>query len=640
MQPAAEEERTTDEIPAATPKADRKAKKKAKKADKKAKKKEKAKRKKGKRKRRLRLPGRPELPDDLWFRFVTRLRAIYYWLREKAQHAWARLRGAGQRVQAFWERRSSGTRMRVLAVAGVAALYLLVKLVPLPGVPCQISAAECAPPNETVAYAPEDVVLYAQVTADRDSRQHELADELGEELPAVAALTNQLTGALPSPAGAPISLTEDILPWAKDDVALIQIPAPGQSSVPVFVAGVGDRQGAEEFLARIAPGKPKQSEQGGDPLSVYANGFATAFDGELVLFGTESAVRVALDAEAGRVPGLEGTDQDDAREELPEVRFAELYLSRAGVQRTLAGGGAGATQLDTFVDYGATRGMAASASIRDDGVELNLVSELDEQLLAQSPTVFSALPGFDPRLTGEAGSRALAYVGVGEIGPTLAQALASAGEQAQGLAGSIRVLAQTLQKQAGIDPLSDLLPTLGGEAALVAEPTDSVPYASLIVDDVDESRATEALARLQGPLLEALRAEAGGQVPKLRESEQDGVTVHSVQVSPAVNLSYAVFDEMLVVSTDPAGIAQVKAGGGLDDAEPYVRATSDLPGYLSALVFLNLEELLGLAEQAGLAEDPLYASLSDDISKIPAVGLAVRGSDEEIRTELFLPVDE
>jgi hypothetical protein len=584
---------------------------------------------------------RPRLPDDLWFRFVTRLRAVYYWFREKAQFLWRRLRRLWERLAGFWASRSPQTRMRVLAVAGVAVLYLIVKLVAIPGVPCQVSAAkECAPANETIAYVPENTVLYAQVTADSDSRQHELAGELGDQLPAVARLANQLASALPTPAGATVSLSGDILPWAKDDVALIQIPGPGRTSLPLFVAGVDDRQAAEQFLAGIAPrGKAQQSEQEGDPLTVYPGGFATAFAGEQVVFGIESAVRIALDVRAGRAPGLEGSDLDAAREELPKVRFAEVYLSRAGVQRMLAGGGQGATQLDTFVDYGATKGLAASVRIRDDGVELNLVSELDEELLAQSPTVFTTLPEFDPELAGEAGSRALAYVGVGEIGPTLSEVLATAGEQSQGLAGSIRVLARTLEKQAGVDPLAELLPALGGEAALVAEPTDAVPYASLIVDEVDEQTANDALARLQGPVLRSLRVQAGRQVPRFQRSEQDGVTVHSVQVSPTVNLAYAVFDEKLVVSTDPAGIAQVRADGGLADSEPYERATGDLPGDVSALVFLNLDELLGLAEQAGLAEDPLYASLSEDIAKIPSLGLAVNGSDEEIRTKLFLAIE-
>ena len=64
-----------------------------------------------------------------------------------------------------------------------------------------------------------------------------------------------------------------------------------------------------------------------------------------------------------------------------------------------------------------------------------------------------------------------------------------------------------------------------------------------------------------------------------------------------------------------------------------------LPDHVSALVFLNLDEVLGLAQQAGLADDPLYASLSEDISHVQSLGLAVRGSDEELRSELFLAIN-
>jgi hypothetical protein len=60
---------------------------------------------------------------------------------------------------------------------------------------------------------------------------------------------------------------------------------------------------------------------------------------------------------------------------------------------------------------------------------------------------------------------------------------------------------------------------------------------------------------------------------------------------------------------------------------------------VSALVFLNLDELLGLAEQAGLAEDPTYASLSDDLDKIESLALAVSGDKDELRSELFLATD-
>jgi hypothetical protein len=273
---------------------------------------------------------------------------------------------------------------------------------------------------------------------------------------------------------------------------------------------------------------------------------------------------------------------------------------------------------------------------RDDGVELSLVSELDPKLELRRPTVFADLPRFEPSLAGEAGTRALGYIGVGALGPALNTALASAGAGAQGLAGSLRALAQSLQQEAGVDPFKDLLPALGGQAALVAEPTDAVPFASLIVDGVDEDKANVALARLQRPLLRSLSA-GGRQIPSFKTEDVDGVNVHSVQASPTVNLSYAVFDGKLVISTQPDGVAAVRSSGdNLAGTVGYEDAVDPLPDEVSALVFLNLEEVFGLAQQAGLVQDPLYASLSEDISHIRSLGVAVRGSDDELRSELFL----
>jgi hypothetical protein len=241
-------------------------------------------------------------------------------------------------------------------------------------------------------------------------------------------------------------------------------------------------------------------------------------------------------------------------------------------------------------------------------------------------------------LADEAGPRALGYIGVGDLGPALNKALATAGAGAQGLAGSLRALAHSLQKQAGVNPLRDLLPALGGQAALVAEPTSSVPYASLIVDGVDEKKATNALAALQAPLVRSLGT-GGPQVPAFQSKVIDGVNVHSVQISPSVDLSYGVFDSKLVISTQPEGIAQVRSSGdNLAGTSGYQAATDQLPGSVSALVFLNLDEVLGLAQRAGLAENPLYASLGEDISHVQSLGLAVRGSDEELRSELFLAI--
>jgi hypothetical protein len=587
-------------------------------------------------------PGPPKPPKDRWLRLTTRLRSLYYGARELLQGAWRWLRQSFKDWAEWWAARSRATRIRIVALAGVAALYAVIKFAPVPGVPCSISAAkECAPADGAIAFVPEGASFYAHVTLDSDSHQHELVSDLAEELPDVGRLLQRATSALPTTSGKPVDVSAGILPWADGDLALMQVPGPGKRSAQAYIIGVGDRAGADQFVGGILPpGKAKQAEQNGSPLTLYPGGFATAFAGEELLFGGEAAVRAALDVEAGRAPALEDSEQDEAREELPEVRFAEVYLSREGVKRLLVGRQGGATQLETFVDYGATSGLAAAATAKDDGIEVALVSRLDPKLLERSPTFFANLPEFEPELADEAGERALGYIGIGDVGPTLAKLLESAGGRAQGLAGSLRSLARGLQREAGVDPFSQLLPALGGQAALVAEPTDAIPYASLIVDEVDEKQASKALAGLQGPIVRALGRRGGPSAPRFEQSEEDGVSVNSVRISPTVNLSYAVFDGKLVISTDPAGIARVRSDeDGLAGSGAYEAAMEQLPGEVSALVFLNLDELLGLAERAGLVEDPLYASLSDDISQIRSLGLAVNGEGEQLKSELFLATD-
>lgn len=580
-------------------------------------------------------------PDrDVWFRVSTRVRAAGYWLREKGQAAdGAIVAGAGH-VARFWRERTLQERIGIGVAGGLLFLVLLVRIFPVPGVPCQISVKECAPEQQSFDFAPADALLYAHVTLDRDSEQFEKASDAFDELGDLRTiLTAELPPALPTPSGEPLDVNQDILPWAERDVAVVLTPGRGKTSLQAFVIGVGERDGADEFLAGIAPtGETRTEAQGDAELSVYPSGFAAAFSGDNLVLGDERAVRDALQAEQDEGAALAGNAQvSSLYDELPEARFAEVYMSRSGVQRLLAGRPGPATQLETFVDYGATRGMAAAAAAADDGIAVDLVSDLEPELLAKNPSFFSELPEFEPELDEEAGESSIGYLAVGEAGPTLADLA----EQAGGAAESLRGLSARLRRQAGVDPLSELLPALGGQAALVAEPTDGVPFASLIVDDVDEERASQALARLQRPVLRALGTAGGARVLRFEESEVDGVAVRSVQVSPTVNLSYAVFDGMLVLSTDPAGIARVRADGdSLADSDAYERATGDLPDRVSALVFVNLDELFGQVTRTDLVEDPFFANLSVLFDNATSTALAVKADDQQIASAFFLAIDQ
>jgi hypothetical protein len=589
---------------------------------------------------------RKKSTTNLWFRVSTRFKAAGYWIREKAQAAGKHLSAAAAAVAAFWKGRSRSSKIRFAAVLGVLALWAVLKFTAVPGVPCSFSAVkECPPEDDTIALAPAGSLLYAHATLDGDTAQSERAADAFEQLPDLErAIVGSASSAVPSPSGAVVDLREDVLPWAEQDLAVTIVP--GAAKAPpseAFVVGVGDRAEAEEFITTIAPAGPAPAaeQQGKLALDVYADGFATAFVEDQLAFGGEPAVRAVLDAAAGTAPALDDAVEGDAIDDLSEARFAEVFLSPAGVQEFLAGRAGPAAQLETFVDYEATSGLAAALIAKEEGLEVQLVSKLDPKLAEKSPSFFSFLPTFEPDLASAVGSDAIGYVGVGRLGPTITELVGEAGPEAQGLAGELRALAKTLETDAGVNPLQELLPALGGQAALVADPAENRPFASLIVDGVDEEKASEALARLQVPVLEAAGAgAAGAQVPQFSEEEVDGVTVRSVPLSPAVTLSYALFDGRLVISTSPDGIAEARSGDDrLADSDAYQRTADQLPDTVSALVFLNLDELFGRIEAFGLAEDPTFAELTVLFENATSVGLAVDGEDDRIRTELFLDVD-
>jgi hypothetical protein len=581
--------------------------------------------------------------DDFWFRASTRVRAAVYWVREKAQVGLGGARDGGEWVADRWSGVSRENRIRAGAVAGVVLLYVILKFLPVPGVPCGVSAVkECAPGDDAIALVPSDALIYAHVTLEEDSTQYERADEAFDQLVELERLVvGSAATAIPAPSGAPVDLRADVLPWAEDDLAVMSIPQPKAAAATAIIAGVSDRGAAEEFLTKIAPPAPPANQAQGDaPIQVWPDGFAAAFSDDELVFGGEAAVRRSLDAQAGTVDALDGADAAAARDDLPEARFAEVFLSREGVQRFLAGRPGPAAQLGSFVDYEATSGLAAAVVAREETLEVELVSTLDPKLAEASPSLFAELPRFEPDLAEEIGDRAIGYVNVGRLGPTLTELLARPGEQAAGLAASLQELAGRLEAEAGVNPLRDLLPALGGQAALVAEPTDGIPFASLIVEGVDEDAASEALARLQQPLLRSVGV-SGRQIPSFEETEVDGVTVNSVTLSPTVELAYATFDGMLVISTSPAGIERVRSDGDtLADSDEYEEVTDRLPDDVSALVFLNLDELFAQVTRTGLVEDPSFADLTVLFDNAASMGLAVQGEDDEIRSKLSLTVDD
>jgi hypothetical protein len=173
---------------------------------------------------------------------------------------------------------------------------------------------------------------------------------------------------------------------------------------------------------------------------------------------------------------------------------------------------------------------------------------------------------------------------------------------------------------------------------VIATPGEAAPTLTLVVDDVDETKALDVLARLQPALIRLIGARGFGQAPTFGAAEVEGVTAATAQIAPGLELSYAAFDGRLVVSTALAGIAAVKRARGLSENDGFDAVLGDRPAQASSLVFLDLNQLLTLFEQAGLAEDPRYLAIRDDLQKLRAAGAVLSREGEFTTAELTFQI--
>ena len=451
-------------------------------------------------------------------------------------------------------------------------------------------------------------------------------------------------------AGERVNFDDDIRPWSGGEAALAILPGSGHLERVVMLES-DDDGGARQFASSLLGPTASSSDFAGTELSVGDNNLSAAIYHGFLLVGDIGAVRQILDPPDGSQTLADAEPSAIGR--LPEDRLAYGYLSPDGA-RSLLGNGA-LSSLDTFVDSAATSGVAAAISVNDAAATVSVRSSLDPERTQTSPGFFAALPQFTPSLTANVGADALAYLGLGDPSQSVGSLRGQAAADAPGLLAAFDGFQEDLRREGGVSVTNDILPLLGDEAALSVEPVtegaasqspgvlvDSrTPYVSLIAKGVDSSAAAPALAQLQQPLIAALDPVSTGRVPAFETSRIDGTEAQSLLVSPQVDLTYATFDDRLVVATDKLGIQQARAtDGGLAASPTFQSLSRSLPNEVSLVAYLNLSGLLGLGEQVGLAEDPGYATLAPDLRNLEAAVLAVVGGDDRIDTDLRVAVGQ
>lgn len=568
-------------------------------------------------------------------------------LRDRLSALGAAAGGGGRRIADAWDGVPAIARRRIAAVLIVAAVAAIVLFVVVPAAPCGAPGGDsCPPEDDAVELVPDDALAYAHADIDPESDQYGEASEFGERLPLLSRLAvSSLSAEL-----ARTDFEAEVRPWAGGEVAIAIMPGARRLD-RVLLVEAADQEKARAFADDVLGPRPSTSDVGGTEVSTGSRGLAAAIVDGFLALGDEDAVRELVDPEGGTL--ADSDEVDEVLDELPDERLAYAYLSGEGARALFAD--PALSQFAAFVDPGASSGVGVALSVSDDVLALEARSVLDPERAEASPGFFSALPPFEPELPADVGSEALAYLGLGDPGTSVEALLDLAAADAPDLLRAANRFERDLGRDAGVRVRDEILPLLGSEAALSVQPRKAevetvtpgtlepsgVPYVSLIADGVNAERASAALADLQAPVAEALAASGRARVPGFETARIAGVDAQSLLVDPDVNLTYAVFDDRLVIATSPIGIEQARAeSAGLDSAPAYERVSDDLPERVSAIAYLDLRGLVALGEEIGLATDPGYAGFADDARALEAAIVSVSREDGAIRTDARLSVGE
>lgn len=585
---------------------------------------------------------RPRLPQ------LRALRSLGYALEDFAYLLGRIPRALASGAGGFRARLSPRSYRRLGLALASGVLVALAAAFAAPRLPCALPGGdECAPADDAATLVPADAVAYVHVALDPESEQYRNAETLLESLPTISEeLIGRALEGVPGPDGGPVDFAEDIAPWFGEEAAVALLPGSGALEEVVLLQE-DDAQAAGEFASAITGASAPTDEHEGIEIATGEGGVATASIGGFLVLGPQAAVRRVAEADAlGAGETLaEDPVARELREELPAERVADAYLSEDGMDELVAGAASPLASLEPFVHAAASRGAAAAIGAREGSFEVALRSSLDEGRASADPGFFAAFSAFTPELPAEIPADALAYVGIDDPGATAAGLLAQATAEAPGLAAGFAEALGRLRELGQVDVEGELLPALAGEAAVTLQPATAgerapAPSLGFVADDVDPEAARAAIAQLQAPLVELLDPGSSLQAPVLEEREVEGVELHSLSISPVLNLTYALVEERLAIATQPGMVEQVIRGeGGLGAGEGFREATAELGEEVSLLAYLDLAGLLGLAEDEGLAEDPAYVALAPEIRSLRSLGLAVKGDSRVLATDARVSID-
>jgi hypothetical protein len=442
------------------------------------------------------------------------------------------------------------------------------------------------------------------------------------------AVTGRLSAMLG--AGVPLDFARQIRPWLGAEAAFAVLNSPGANAGSLIVLRAA-RAGPLFDTGAVAIGSYR-----GVRLYRNPSGTELAFLGRYLVLGQDASVRAAIDVARRRARSLAGSPAYRAAAAgEPAGRVLDAYVSAAGVRRVLAGRGGIAGALAVLLAQPGFRAATVSASPASGGIAVRVHSALTRDSTRPGPLSFS------PTLARSTPPDVPLMLDVGDLAraaPTVLGATAQLG-LVSNLGPLLGRLGAALSAE-GVD-VDRAISIFDHEGLVIVSPDPgaSAPALTVVVRTPVQSSARVALAALETPLAQLFTpvGSLAGQVPEWSDQPAGTVTARQFALSPGLQVDYAVFDGLVVVSTSTGAIAQIARGGRRLAGElAFRRAFPKRPSHVTSLLFLDLRQLLSLGEQTGLVRSSRLRRLGPDLDQIRAVGASSTSGEADTTVELFL----
>jgi hypothetical protein len=517
------------------------------------------------------------------------------------------------------------------AAGGVAILAASVILI--------AGAGSSGPDLSASSIVPGDALVFVSLSTDPGRAPVKQSLALARRFPAYSRVRTAMLGRLGSIIGgaATRELTDGLPGWAGHEAAIAVLDTATATAGSLVAIEVADPARATAFLAGV--GVRGTGRYRGVQLLHSRNGAELAFVSRFLVLGQDASVRAAIDTSQGAPSLASSQAYRGAIAGSPADGVLDAYASVAGVRRVLAARNGVIGAFGRLLDQPALQGAALTLSPRAGGVRIRIHSALDPTLVRVSG---SSPHRFTPSLAGVLPSGTTLMLDVGDLGavaPRILGAGAAAGAGGE-LAPLLRRLGTALGSE-GVDIRAVLAGIFSGESAVAIVPRTTSPTLVLVARAPDENRVRSQLAGLELPLSQLFPAPSSGPggTPTFNDVPVGGVTAHELALNPGLQLDYAVFDHLVVISTSLAGIRAIAVHGHpLAGDVAYRSRIAGSPGTVTSLLFLDFSQLLSLGEQTGLTGRGRVHALLPDLRQIRVVGLSSTSGESDSTAELSLTI--